>query len=69
MFGFIAQDENRLSRSIAQKSELIAAATKKDSAAMRTLAVLTTIFLPPTFVAVSMNLSRAFNAYALAHQS
>ncbi|CAO2657302.1 Nn.00g034280.m01.CDS01 [Neocucurbitaria sp. VM-36] len=50
IFSFIAQDENRLSRSVAQKSEMIAAASKKDSAAMKTLAVLTTVFLPPTFV-------------------
>lgn len=41
---------------MAQKSGIIAAASKKDSAVMKTLAVLTTVFLPPTFVAVSVDL-------------
>ncbi|KAH7402689.1 hypothetical protein BKA66DRAFT_6936 [Pyrenochaeta sp. MPI-SDFR-AT-0127] len=57
IFSLIAQDENRLSRSVAQKSEMIAAASKKDSAAMKTLAVLTTVFLPPTFVATFFSMT------------
>ncbi|KAF1841670.1 uncharacterized protein K460DRAFT_409128 [Cucurbitaria berberidis CBS 394.84] len=57
VFSFIAQDENRLSRSVAEKSEMIAAASKKDSAAMKTLAVLTTVFLPPTFVATFFSMT------------
>lgn len=42
----IAQEENRLSRTVAENS-------KRDSAAMKTIAILTMFFLPPTFVAVN----------------
>ncbi|KAF2000202.1 hypothetical protein P154DRAFT_204140 [Amniculicola lignicola CBS 123094] len=50
-YTLIAQDENRISRSVAEETALIAVATKRDRAAMKTIAVLTIIFLPPTFVA------------------
>jgi len=49
----IAQDDNNISRSVAEYSAAIAVSTKRDSTAMKTIAVLTTVFLPPTFVAVS----------------
>jgi Mg2+ and Co2+ transporter CorA len=48
-----AQEENRISRAIAEESFIVALATWRDSAAMRTIAYVTLIFLPPTFVAVS----------------
>ncbi|KAF2877115.1 hypothetical protein BDV95DRAFT_138986 [Massariosphaeria phaeospora] len=56
-FSLIAQDENKISRSIAQESALIAAASKRDSAAMKTISVLTMVFLPPTFVATFFSMT------------
>lgn len=38
---------------VAEESSRIAEATKRDSAAMKSIALLTMVFLPPTFVAVS----------------
>jgi Mg2+ and Co2+ transporter CorA len=46
--------DGRVSKAIAETSEQIARESKRDSSAMKTLAVLTTVFLPPTFVAVSL---------------
>jgi hypothetical protein len=45
--------DGRVSKAIAETSEQIARESKRDSSAMKTLAVLATVFLPPTFVAVS----------------
>jgi hypothetical protein len=55
-FSLIAQDENRISRSVAEESARIAKATKRDSATMKSIAVLTMVFLPPTFVAVRLSM-------------
>jgi Mg2+ and Co2+ transporter CorA len=49
--------DGRVSKSIAEASEQIARESKRDSSAMKTLAVLTTVFLPPTFIAVSITSS------------
>jgi hypothetical protein len=53
VFSLISQEENRISRSVAEDSSAVAVAAKRDSSAMKTIAVLTTVFLPATFVAVS----------------
>ena len=45
LYNFVAQAESSL-------SSRIAAAAGLDSSAMKTLAFVTTVFLPPTFVAV-----------------
>ncbi|KAF2691700.1 hypothetical protein K458DRAFT_482429 [Lentithecium fluviatile CBS 122367] len=49
-FSLIAQEENKLSRTVAANS-------KRDSAAMKTIAVVTMFFLPPTFVATLFSMS------------
>ncbi|KAL8729492.1 MAG: hypothetical protein Q9181_004984 [Wetmoreana brouardii] len=51
LFNLITQQETRLSISVAQDSRTLAAATKDDSTAMKTLAAVTVVFLPSTFVA------------------
>ncbi|ORY06764.1 hypothetical protein BCR34DRAFT_518735 [Clohesyomyces aquaticus] len=56
-FSLIAQEENRISRSISEESALIAVAAKRDSAAMKTIALITIIFLPPTFVATFFSMT------------
>lgn len=48
----IAQRDMDTSIKVASDSRELAAASRKDSAAMRTIAVVTTVFLPGTFVAV-----------------
>lgn len=47
----IAQNDNRTNISIAEASRRIAFETKRDSDAMKTIAALTMVFLPATFVA------------------
>ncbi|PVI03333.1 hypothetical protein DM02DRAFT_726532 [Periconia macrospinosa] len=49
-FSIIAQEENKLSRDVAHNS-------KRDSAAMKTIALVTLLFLPPTFVATLFGMS------------
>lgn len=56
---FMAIKEARAHRELAESSMMIAKATMKDSSAMKTIAVLTMIFLPATAVAVSWKI--AFN--------
>ena len=50
----IAQDDNKLSYSVASDSAQIAVASKRDSSAMKTIALITALFLPGTFVAVRL---------------
>jgi hypothetical protein len=45
------QQDNRLNQHIGNVTTQVALQTQRDSASMFTLAVVTTIFLPPTFVA------------------
>jgi len=51
LYHSINQKDSRLNYSIARDSKKIAAATRKDSSAMKTIAILTIIFLPGTFIA------------------
>lgn len=50
----IAQDDNKLSYSVASDSAQIAVASKRDSSAMKTIALITVLFLPGTFVPVRL---------------
>jgi len=50
------QQDNRLNQHIGNVTTQVALQTQRDSASMFTLAVVTTIFLPPTFVAVRIAL-------------
>jgi hypothetical protein len=52
VYNFIAQHNNRLNIEVACDSKSIAEASKHDSSAMKTITVLTIVFLPGTFVAV-----------------
>jgi Mg2+ and Co2+ transporter CorA len=54
VYTFMAAKDNITNIGIAADSKKIAAASKKDSSAMKTIAVLTMLFLPATFVAVSL---------------
>ena len=51
VYNFIAQRDNKLNIEVARDSKAIAAASKRDSSAMKTIAVLTIVFLPGTFIA------------------
>ena len=53
----MAIKEARTSRELAESSKMIAKATMKDSSAMKTIAVMTMIFLPATAVAVSWKIA------------
>jgi hypothetical protein len=46
--------DSELNIEIARDSKELAAASKRDSAAMKIIAVLTTVFLPGTFISVSL---------------
>lgn len=48
---FISQRDNKLNLSIARASRAIAVASKRDSSAMKSLALLTMVFLPGTAIA------------------
>lgn len=50
----IAQRDSKVNISVAEDSKKIAAAAKRDSSAMKTVSILTLVFLPGTFVAVSL---------------
>ncbi|KAF7507242.1 hypothetical protein GJ744_010800 [Endocarpon pusillum] len=56
-FSLIAQEENRINHSVAVDNAMIAVASKKDSSAMKTIALLTILFLPATFVATFFSMS------------
>jgi hypothetical protein len=48
-------------RGIAEDTRAVAFSTRRDSADMRVMAVVTLLFLPATFTAVSMALQPAIN--------
>ncbi|PGH28235.1 hypothetical protein AJ80_00126 [Polytolypa hystricis UAMH7299] len=50
VFNLIAQEDSQLNVEIARDSKELAASSKRDSAAMKIAAFLTTLFLPATFV-------------------
>ncbi len=52
LFNLITQDDSNLNMGIAKDSKELAEASKRDSTAMKIIALLTTIFLPGTFLAV-----------------
>lgn len=52
----IAQRDNKINISVAEDSKKIAAAAMRDSSAMKTVSMLTLIFLPPTYVAVCFSM-------------
>ena len=52
MYNYIAQQEARFQRDMSTYSKRIAEASKRDSSAMKGIAILTMVFLPSTFVAV-----------------
>jgi hypothetical protein len=52
----MAAKDNLVNIGLAADSKKIAASSKKDSSAMKTIAVLTMLFLPATFVAVSSSI-------------
>ena len=53
----IAQGDARANIAIAEQSRLIAIDTKRDSIAMKTIAALTMVFLPGTFVATIFSMT------------
>lgn len=50
----MAQKDNQTNITLAKDSRLIAVAAQRDSKAMRTIAVLTLLFLPGTYIAVTL---------------
>ncbi|KAI1852091.1 hypothetical protein JX266_002944 [Neoarthrinium moseri] len=50
MHNIIAQVESRINADIARQSHLLANASKRESTSMKTLAILGSVFLPPTFL-------------------
>lgn len=57
LFNLINQADTQINIGLAKDSKELAAASKQDSSAMKIIAVLTTLFLPGTFVAVSHHFS------------
>lgn len=53
----IAERDNKVNISVAEDSKKIAAAAMRDSSAMKTVSMLTLIFLPPTYVAVCVDMN------------
>ncbi|KAI9783434.1 MAG: hypothetical protein M1816_001408 [Peltula sp. TS41687] len=51
IFNYIMQRDNELNMQIARSSERIAEESRRDSSSMKTIAVLTLVFLPGTYVA------------------
>jgi hypothetical protein len=58
------QRDSLVNLEVARDSRRIAQASKRDSSAMKTIALLTMVFLPPTFVAVSAFAVVTFSAIA-----
>jgi hypothetical protein len=56
VYNFLAQKDARIGQKLATDSSQIARASKRDSSAMRGLAVLTMVFLPGTFISVAYSL-------------
>jgi hypothetical protein len=53
LFNLVSQQDADLNIALAHDSKKLAAASKRDSSAMKIIAILTTIFLPGTFISVS----------------
>jgi hypothetical protein len=52
IFNLIAQDESRINYTMAEGTAEIALSSKRDGSAMKAIALISVIFLPPTFLAV-----------------
>ncbi|KAF2734183.1 hypothetical protein EJ04DRAFT_493933 [Polyplosphaeria fusca] len=50
IFNLIAQDESRINREMAERTAEISVSSKKDSSAMKTIGLISAIFLPATFL-------------------
>lgn len=57
LYSMISQRDSRINLTVAHDSKTIAAAAMRDSKAMRTVAVLTLVFLPATLIAVCSRLT------------
>lgn len=53
LFQLLAQKDQQSGLQIASDSRVVALETRKDGSSMKTIAVMTLMFLPPTFIAVS----------------
>ena len=56
VFSLIAQTDNMRNIELAKDSKSLAAASKRDSSAIKTIAVLTTVFLPGTFISTFVSM-------------
>lgn len=56
LFNLIAQSDSLINVSLAKDSREMAVASKQDSSAMKIIALLTTFFLPGTFIAVRLGI-------------
>ncbi|KAI9799361.1 MAG: hypothetical protein M1833_004060 [Piccolia ochrophora] len=54
IFNLMAQRDTKLNLEVARDSKSLAAASKRDSSAMKSVAVVTIVFLPGTFLSVSL---------------
>jgi hypothetical protein len=52
VYQFMAQKDSRVNLELAETTNIIAKESKKDSSAMKAIAMLTMCFLPGTFLAV-----------------
>jgi hypothetical protein len=55
LYSLISQRDSKINILVAEDSKKIAMAAKRDSTAMKTISVLTMVFLPGTFVAVCLD--------------
>ncbi|KAK4224142.1 hypothetical protein QBC38DRAFT_486115 [Podospora fimiseda] len=56
LFNLISQEDSRLNLGIASDSKELAAASKRDSSSMKIIAILTTLFLPGTFISTLLSM-------------
>ncbi|KAK7941509.1 uncharacterized protein PG986_013896 [Apiospora aurea] len=56
IFSLISSEENKISRFIAEENSKVALSSKRDSMAMKTVALITMVFLPGTFVATFLSM-------------
>jgi hypothetical protein len=61
ILSLITQDEATISRYIAEYSAMTAVGSRRDGSAMKTIAILTVLFLPATFVATLFGISGMFD--------
>ncbi|KAK6193979.1 hypothetical protein LQW54_011908 [Pestalotiopsis sp. IQ-011] len=57
LYNFVAQVDNDLNKTVAELSFRVAHATGLDSTAMKVLAIVTVVFLPPSFIATLFSMS------------